>query len=224
MKRNRPNYEPVGDDGWIALAPGNWVSFHIDTQIKPSLYDLTAWFRSLRGNFLAEAFGVENDLILLILAFDFNVADANSGGTAYVTKEKNLRAEHSFHRKIEGAKAAIRKHFDHQAANRLIGQLAECRTIRNLLAHYPCWLEPTNNESTNRTIGFKLLIGDQTHIWDVDEAQAKVWFEPFFEIRRGLISVRHRILGLPEPTFSEGSWALVNPADDVRAGGSGVPL
>ena len=211
MKRRRAKYEAIPMDGGIVLKPGHWVCFHVDTTIAPSLHELNDWMRRVRGNFLADTFGIENDLILLELAYQFGAADAVASGEPYLQREQQLRAEHSFGAKVERAKAIIRSRSAKSPADRLIQMLANWREVRNLLAHYSCWHEPVNDDAKQRTVALKLFIGDQAHIWEVNEQQVRKWGQPLLEIRRELIRLRHQTIGAPAPIFVENSWSTVGP-------------
>jgi hypothetical protein len=211
LKRKRAKYEAVLMDGSIKLEPGQWVCFHVDTQITPSHHQLSDWMRRIRGNFLADTFGVENDLIMLELADQFGTADAAVGGEPYRQREEQLRAEHSFSAKLERVKTIVRKRRAQSLADRLIQLLADWREVRNLLAHYPCWQEPMNDDAKQRTIALKLFIGDQAHIWEITEEQVAAWLQPLLEIRRELIRLRHEAIGAPAPVFVGNSWSTVGP-------------
>ena len=70
-KGSRESLNSLGEDGWIWLAPGATVAFHVDTPIKPSLYELRQWMGNIRGGVLSLSFGIENELVLLALADEF---------------------------------------------------------------------------------------------------------------------------------------------------------
>jgi hypothetical protein len=113
--------------------------------------------RQIRGAMLSEAFGLEHDLIQLELASQFGTVDHGAAPAAYFEKDQELREEHSLDRKVGRAKPIIRRLRDTPSADRLIQQLAECRKVRNLMAHYACWIEPINDEVKERTVGLKLF-------------------------------------------------------------------
>ncbi len=87
MKRKRDQFEVILMDAGIRLGPGAWASFHVDTPISPNWHDLSGWMRQVRGSILSEAFGLENDLILLELADEFGTVDH---GTAPASNWQNV--------------------------------------------------------------------------------------------------------------------------------------
>jgi hypothetical protein len=87
--------------------------------------------------------------------------------------------------------------------------LANCREARNLMAHYPCWIEPVNDEQKDRTVALKLLIGDRHHVWDLNADQAKDWVNLFLEVRRELIRLRHELVGADPPVFEDNSLSII---------------
>ena len=211
MKRKRDSFETVLVDGGIRLAPGAWVSFHVDTPFEPSLHQLQAWMLRTRGAVLSDIFGIENDLILLRLADEFGTVDHSAAPAKYFGREQNLREEHSLERQIGAAKPIARDHFKQPEADALIQDLASCREVRNLMAHYPSWLEPVNDVVRGRTVGLRLFIGDRNHIWELQESDVAAWGALFVRVRRQLIRLRHRLTGDPEPDFVEDSFVTKAP-------------
>jgi hypothetical protein len=207
MKRKRDRFELVPMDGWVLLSPGMWVSVNLDPPPSPHVPELQVWMRNLRGYVLSEVFGLENELILLELAAEFGVTDPTLPGR--FAKDQELREEHSLERKIARAKVIIRQRRDGIAADRLIQQLGECREVRNLMAHYPCWMEPVNDEQRRITVSFKLYIGDRTHIWNLEEGDVKHWVATYVEVRRELIRLRHEVIGAEPPVFAGNSYVTV---------------
>jgi hypothetical protein len=55
--------------------------------------------------------------------------------------------------------------------------------LRNLLAHYPSWIEPVNDHETKLTVGLRLFIADRIHQWEVDTPQATHWAEMLSFVR-----------------------------------------
>jgi hypothetical protein len=218
VKRKRDQFQVVPMDGWIRLAPGAWVSFHVDTPLSPNWPQLTGWMRQIRGAVLSDAFGLENDLILLELAAEYGTADHGTASDEFFEKDQMLREEHSLDRKIGRAKPIIRRMRDALLADRLIQQLVECREIRNLMAHYACWIEPINDEAKQMTIALKLLIGDRSHVWELEGTDVANWERLFLDARRELIRLRHELTGEPAPEFVEGSIATITPQQSVATG------
>jgi hypothetical protein len=208
MKRMRTQFQAVLRDGGLVLEPGNWISFHEDTPIRPGLAELAGWMFQLRGRILSEVFGLENDLIFLELANQFGTLDPAQVPT-FFDEDQRLREGHSLQRKIERAMPIIRRLRDAASAARLIQSLGDCREARNLMAHYACWLEPVNDKEKQRTVGFRLFIGDRSHVWELDEADARHWASLFLETRRELVRLQCELTGKPALVFADASVAVV---------------
>jgi hypothetical protein len=202
MRKPRGNLESQSVDGSIRLVPGALVAFHVDTPLTPSLYELKKWMGDIRGGVLSASFGIENELLLLALAQEFGSNNHGAVGSDYFVREQQWREEHSLKRKIERVKPIIRARKGSDEADNIIQKLAEYRELRNLLAHYPCWLEPVNREGITepdkqRTIALKLFIADQNYIWEVDAAQATEWSNLILFVRVAVENIRREMIGAP---------------------------
>jgi hypothetical protein len=105
-------------------------------------------------------------------------------------------------RKIDRAKPIIRARRSADDADTIVHKLADYRELRNLLAHYPCWLEPVNREGVikleeQRTVALKLYISDKNYVWEVDTAQAIEWSELLLFVRVSIENIRREIVGAP---------------------------
>jgi len=172
--------------------------------MAPSPDQLKDWISRLRGMILAGAFNVEEMLLKLALADEFGTNDANTGGAPYKAREMRWRREHSVGRKIGRAKPIIRKHLGNPVADEVVRRLAEFGRIRNVFAHYPCWMEAVNDESRKRTVAMNLFIGDASHVWQVDEQQAEQWANLFHQARVDVENLVRRLIGAP-PLQADGS-------------------
>jgi hypothetical protein len=156
----------------------------------------------IRGGVLSLSFGVENELILLALADQFGSNDHGGVGSDYFLREQEWREDHSLERKIGRVRPIIRRLRTKELADVIIQKLAEYRHLRNLLAHYPCWLEPLNKEGvTNledqRTIALRLFIADRQHVWEIDPPQATAWNTLIHFVRISVENLRREIVGAP---------------------------
>lgn len=166
----------------------------------------------LRGGILSNVFGLENELIHVELAAKYGHGGGQDAPAGYFDADQALREEHSLNKKIDRVKPIIRKNRKQDAGDRLIQGLAECREVRNLMAHYACWMEPINDDERQLTVGLKLFIGDRHHIWELGEDDARHWGELFLEVRRELIRLRLELIGAPPPpVFAEHSLATIPP-------------
>jgi hypothetical protein len=190
------------------VRPGNWFSFFNDEEFLPGLVELQAWMRQIRGTFLSESFGLENDLILLTLANEFGDVSASGPTPQHVGRDLELR-DLELSKKIRLIFPVVRRLRLQADSDRLIQKLGDCRELRNVMAHFPCWTEPVNDEAKNRTVGLKLFIGDKHHVWKVEESDVTEWTGLFLDVRRQLILLRHDLLGLPRPIFGKGSIVAV---------------
>lgn len=212
MRKLRGKVESLPGDGWIRLVPGATLALHEDTPIKPNLFELKKWMNDIRGGVLSVSFGIENELILLALANEFGSNDHGTVDSEYFQREQEWRESHSLERKIERVKPVIRRHLLPKIADDLIDKLAEYRHLRNLLAHYPCWLEPVNLEGVTelqdrRTISLKLYIADRYHAWEIDTSQATEWNDLLHFVRVSIENLRREIVGAPLLN-SDGSYPV----------------
>jgi hypothetical protein len=226
MRKPRGNVESMPGDGWIRLLPGASVAFHIDTPLKPSLYDLRKWMNDIRSGVLSLSFGIENELILLALADEFGTNSGGTVGSEYFLREQEWREDHSLKRKIERVKGIIRARRASEEADAVIHKLAEYRELRNLLAHYPCWLEPVNREGVTepdqqRTIALRLYIADRNYVWEVDTPQATEWHDLIVFVRMSVENIRREIIGAP---LLNPDGSLPEPQPREQQSGSSVAV
>jgi hypothetical protein len=137
--------------------------------------------------FLAAGFTVENNMVLVELAAAFGTTDRKQGGPTFTAKEDYLRAESTgVERRLEGAKAIIRRVLGADEGDAVVQDLAEYRRLRHLCAHRPCWLEGIWDPDAGiedkgkgipkgRTVSFRLFIADASYIWEVDDEQIAEW-------------------------------------------------
>ena len=221
MRRPRGDIESLPGDGWIRLAPGATFAWHNDTQMSPTVADLQKGMNDIRGGVLSASFGIENELILLALAEEFGTNDRGKIGSEYFQREQGWREDHSLERKIDRVKPIIRKLRTKEVSDQIIQKLAEYRTLRNLLAHYPCWIEPVNREGVQnaedqRTIALKLFIADRQHAWEIDKAQVEEWSTLLRFARVSVENVRREMVGAP---LLDADGALPQaPSEPVQTG------
>jgi hypothetical protein len=202
MRKPRVDKDSVPGDGLIRHAPGMKFTLREDTPISPTIGELHKWMNDIRGAVLSASFGIENELVLLALADEFGTNDHGSVGIEYFEREQGWREEHSLGRKIDRVKSIIRKCRTKEAADEIIQKLVEYRDLRNLLAHYPCWLEPVNRDGVTKieeegTISLILFIADRQHVWEIDREQAATWRELIRFVRISVENLRREKLGAP---------------------------
>jgi hypothetical protein len=216
MRRQREMTESLPGDGWVRLAPGEFFEFHVDRPLNPSVGELQQWMRQIRGSVLSTSFGIENELILLALANMFGTNDHGSVKREYYEQEQAWRTEQGLEAKIDRIKPIIRSRRDKEIADTIIHKLAEYRELRNLLAHYPSWIDPVNDHEAKLTVGLRLFIADRIHQWEVDGPQATHWAEILSFVRISVENVRREIVGAP-PLGPDGSPP---PAESVIRNGN----
>lgn len=170
---------------------------HVDRPLKPGLSELQQWMAWFRGRILSLSFGIENELILLALADEFGTNDQGTVGLDYFEREQTWREDHRLDVKIERVKPTIRKRRSRKDADKIIQSLAEYRYLRNLLAHYPSWLEPVNDFDLMQTKALKLFVADRNYVWEIDTAQATEWNRLLIFVRVSVENVRREIIGAP---------------------------
>ena len=188
----------------MRLAPGEFFSLDNKAPFTPSLPELRHWMVQIRGGVLSTSFGIENELILLALADEFGSNDHGTAGSEYFLREQAWREDHSLERKIDRAKLIIRQRRSKETADLIIQTLADYRELRNLLAHYPCWLEPVNDKERQLTVGLKLYIADRSHLWRIDTAQASEWDQLLKFARFSVENLRREMVGAA-PLNEDGS-------------------
>jgi len=218
VKRKRLEFEANLIDGGIQLAPGAYFSWREDIPLSPNHDELLAAMARLRSGILSDVFGLENDLIHVELAARYLHGGGQDAPAGYSDADLKLREEHSLGNKIKRVKAIIRANRDQNAGDWLVQGLAECREVRNLMAHYPCWMEPINDDERRITVGLKLFIGDRHHIWELGEDDAQHWSKLFLEVRRELIRLRLELIGAPAPIFAENSLATIVSTSGMKEG------
>jgi hypothetical protein len=211
VRKARGKVESLPGDGWVRLVPGAFFELHADRPLKPNMQELLLWMRNIRAGVLSASFGIENELILMALAGEFGSNDHGSVSSSYFKREQEIREDHNLERKIARVKPIIRRLREKKDADKLIQNLSSYRDLRNLLAHYPCWLEPVNDVEQQRTVALKLFIGDRTHIWEIDEAQATEWDSLITNVRIAIENVRRELIGA-EPLGPDGTPPMAKAA------------
>ena len=162
-------------DGWIILRPGESIEFDRETPVSPSQLAIQSMVRNLRGAVLSAAFDLESTLDICLLEFFFG--DGQSGDTdkKAVFADSILR-EMGFEKKIRMAVQIGNKTIaDVQVRRSFAETLNEARVLRNLMAHYPCWLEPIKVDGTDVACGFVAYIAKGENLWKIDDTQVSTW-------------------------------------------------
>jgi hypothetical protein len=90
-------------------------------------------------------------------------------------QEQVLR-DMGFEKKIRVVRDIARRVMaDTQRADQFGHALSQVRHLRNVMAHYPCWLEPIRRPGSIRVVGFKAYIARGKEIWELNQRQIGGW-------------------------------------------------
>ncbi|WP_431282217.1 hypothetical protein ACQW02_22870 [Humitalea sp. 24SJ18S-53] len=211
MKRQRSEkFRGIPTEAGVRLRPKAWIAFNT---AHPPLRDprqIALQMRAIRGQILGASFAVEHALIVLEMAEIYrDKVDQGATLEGYSDLDQQRRCENSLERKIDRAKVIIRKHLPIDRADPMVQRMAGFREVRNLMAHYASWLEPINDEVRGLTTDFVLYIGDQSHVWTIDDEQIRQWIVSFVELMRDLTKLTFQLKGAAEPTFAEGDYSVI---------------
>lgn len=192
---------PPGD-GWIKVVPGERVRWQAGSELSAKVDTLRQWMGAIRSGVLSASFFIENELILLALAAKFGSNDYASVSEEYVEQEQKWREEDALLPKIRRVIPIIRQTVSEDNPDRVISRLCKFRDLQNLMAHYPCWLEPVNvrpfiPENNSLPSDFKLFIANKSYVWEVNHRQAAYWDALIACVQSSLGRVRWNIIGQP---------------------------
>ena len=162
-------------DGWILLKAGEAIEVHDETPVSPSPRQLQMYMMNVRGTILSGAFNVESAIDIAILSCFFGGTDRGLTDRARLFQDEVLRETLSLDKKIKLVSAVARDVLATDEANRLSKALNDLRSIRNVMAHYPCWLEPVKLPGTDRVTGFRLFLAKGQQVWEITEEQVSRW-------------------------------------------------
>ncbi len=172
MKFARPvGFRVLPHDGLVRLGPGEKLNIQHHALPNPSHDDALAAVQRARATILARTFAVENELVIAILADKFSTEDPQYGGPKYLQAEAQLRRS-TLGAKVTPAIQMLGREGVLTEALRI--DLRELLTVRNALAHQPCWLEPINSEE-GLTTAFIGKIANEESIWSIDTQQIEEW-------------------------------------------------
>jgi hypothetical protein len=161
-------------DGWILLKPGDPLI--IDLQ-NPALrgHAENEKVMQLRGAVLSSAFNLEHILETLVAEFLFptpaNGEDAS--GEKRSLFKLNIFRDLNFERKTRIASDVAKKILCPEQAEALAAALGNARQLRNLMAHYPCWLEPIKDGQM--LTGYRIFIEKGNSTYEVSDDQIQDW-------------------------------------------------
>jgi hypothetical protein len=196
-------------DGWVLLQPHDPVI--IDLQ-NPALnsHAHNEKVMQLRGAVLSSAFNLENILETLVAEFLFPTP--TSGEDALDERRSlfklNIFRDLNFVSKTRIASDIARKTLSAEEGEALATALGNCRQLRNLMAHYPCWLEPIKDGQM--LTGYRIFIAQGNSTYEVSDDQIRDWLAMVAKtllmaentLRRltGAIALDHPLDQLPPPS------------------------
>jgi hypothetical protein len=166
----------------IRLGPGERLALAKGALPNPPVEKWREAMKSLRGEFLAGTFEVENSLVLIWLADRFSTMDPLYGGTNFLREETNFR-KNTLGQKWKSIRTIVQRELAAVEAEALISDLNELVIVRNLLAHQPCWIHPIWDPTAvdpetlepGLTTAFCAYIANETHVWSVHGPQCEEW-------------------------------------------------
>lgn len=164
-------------DGWIILRPGEGMEFHEETPVSPNHAQLQAFVRQLRGAVLSASFDLENTLETAITTFFFPEALTASTPTLSDKREcfrEMLLREMSFEKKMALAQKLAKNVLD-KSDYEESDTINKLRVLRNMMAHYPCWLEPIRKAGTDRVTGFRAFMAKGEELFEITSEQVEKW-------------------------------------------------
>jgi len=165
-------------DGWIKLGPGEGAEFHQETPVSPNQAQLQAFVRQVRGAVLSASFDLENILETAVATFFFPEALASNAPTLSDKREcfrEMLLREMSFEKKMALAQKLSKNILDESHYEEFADTINKLRVLRNMMAHYPCWLEPIRKAGTNRVTGFRAFIAKGEQLSEITSEQVEKW-------------------------------------------------
>jgi hypothetical protein len=165
-------------DGWILVRPGEGIEFHEETPVSPHQAQLQAVVRQVRGAVLSASFDLENTLETAIATFFFPEALTTSTPALSAKREyfrEMLLREMSFEKKMALAQKFTKNVLDKSHYKEFAATINKLRVLRNMMAHYPCWLEPKRKAGTNRVTGFRAFIAKGNELFEITSEQVEKW-------------------------------------------------
>lgn len=128
------------EDCQIRFPRGSRARIDPERPPNPHPAALADWVRSIRGGMLAGAFYVERNLSVAIEAYFLGPVHGPGNEKADLFVEALLEGL-SFERRTNAALLIAEKLIPTKVGE-LRADLTELRTVRNAMAHNPCWFEP----------------------------------------------------------------------------------
>jgi hypothetical protein len=162
----------------------------------------------LRGAVLSSAFNLEHALETLVAEFLFPTP--TNGEDALSEKRSLFKLtvfrELNFERKTRIAADAAKKILCPEQAEALATALGNARQLRNLMAHYPCWLEPIKDGQM--VTGYRIFIEKGKSTYELSDNQIGDW-----------LAMVNKTLVMTENTLRRltGELELDHPLDQPKA-------
>lgn len=132
MARKRPDCD-------VVLPPGPEPRIDPDNPPPHDVASMSSWIRQVRGGFLAGGFYIEQNIDAAIESFFLGPIAQSDDPRSHILEEQFLGSL-TLERKVNLLCSIVARLLPEGLAP-LRKQLGEFRTIRNTLAHNPCWFE-----------------------------------------------------------------------------------
>jgi hypothetical protein len=210
--------------GWVLLRPHDPLIIDLENPAL-SIHAHNGKVMQLRGAVLSSAFNLENILETLLAEFLF---PSPASGEDLLDEKRSLFRldifrDLNFERKTRIASDVAKKILRSEEAEALATALGNVRQLRNLMAHYPCWLEPIRNGQM--LTGYRIFIEKGKSSYEVSDDQISDWLAMVTKtlvmeentLRRltGTIGPDHP-LDQPLKPSSEGRYVTVVSAADFQ--------
>jgi hypothetical protein len=170
--------EPVRPprDGWIIIRPGEAIELDIETPVSPTPQQLQHHLKTIRGSILAAAFDIESVVDTILSEFFCDSVDSKKSNKLSIFQDLLLRDLLSLEKKLRLIREVAETSFgDFPEAITFFRKADELRILRNLIAHYPAWLEAVKIPNSPRVVGFKAYIAKGSKVWELNETQISEW-------------------------------------------------
>lgn len=148
--------------------PDDWHhSPHAGCKLEEAKSQLISWIREVRGGVLTGAYEIERNLGGFVEFYLLGPRAADK--TIRSIFEEHVLGPLTFERRINLAIQVAQGLFPKAEIKRLQGRLNEMKSLRNAMAHNPCWFEPYLDHDVKVVrLRPKIMKGKQEVVLDAD--------------------------------------------------------
>jgi hypothetical protein len=132
----------------------------------------------IRGIVLSSSFNLENITEVIILNYYIGSLTSEAieaDKNRYAHMQGNLVRPLNFDKKIKVVKNIAKIMLPPEECEELCTKMGQLQTLRNTMAHYPCWIEPVLEKDSIKVIDLKIYLAKGEELWEVNEAQFEKW-------------------------------------------------